>query len=268
MQSSDKIDENINTASEYIKIAAQQNADMICFPEAMNLMQINKDKAKKLVAPQHNDQGLKTLCKAANKHKIWILAGSMMLANEKNDKEFVNRSLLINNKGEIQAQYDKLHMFDAELEHNENYKESAAVQAGNKAVIAQTPWGKCGLSICYDLRFPYLYRTLAQEGARFIFAPAAFTHTTGKKHWHILMQARAIETGSWIIAPNQGGLHNDGRKTYGHSLIVNPDGEIILDAKMKTGVHIAKLDLSMSDKMRQQIPSLQHDNIPQEILQA
>ncbi len=265
MQSGIKAEENIATACEYIKQAATEGADFVSLPEMVNLMQIDKSKTTGEVFPQAQDKGLLKLCGTAKENKIWLHIGSMMFCND-GDKDFVNRGFLINDEGEIIAQYDKLHMFDVNLPNKESYKESASFQAGSNAVVATTPWGVCGLSICYDLRFAYLYRTLSQAGARLIFVPAAFTATTGAKHWHKLLQARAIECGAWIVAANQGATHADGRKTYGHSLIVNPDGDIILDAKEKTGVHIAKIDLTLSDIARQQIPSLQHDNFPKEVI--
>jgi predicted amidohydrolase len=165
----------------------------------------------------------------------------------------------VSDQGDITARYDKLHMFDIELANGESYLESGVISAGDKAVLATTPWGELGMSICYDLRFAALYRTLAQNGAQFITIPAAFTQTTGKAHWHTLVQARAIETGCYVIAPNQCGHHADKRYSWGHSLIVNPWGEILADGGAEPGIIYADIELAEVDLARSKIPALNND---------
>ena len=171
----------------------------------------------------------------------------------------VNRSLLVDPSGAITARYDKLHLFDVDVGDGQAYKESATVEPGERAVLAATPWGLAGLSICYDLRFAYLYRALAQAGAGMLTVPAAFTYATGKAHWHVLARARAIETGSFVLAPNQCGTHAEGRKTWGHSLIVNPWGEILADGGEEVGIVTATIDLDQVTEARRKIPALKHD---------
>ena len=171
---------------------------------------------------------------------IWLLIGS--LAIKVSDTKTANRSFLIDPKGAIAARYDKIHLFDVDLPSGENYRESNTVAGGDRAVTADLPWGKIGMSVCYDLRFPQLYRALAQAGAFLLTVPSAFTETTGKAHWHVLLRARAIENGAFVIAPAQGGTHADGRKTYGHSLIVAPWGEVLAEAGTDPGVIVADID--------------------------
>ena len=187
----------------------------------------------------------------------WILGGSLAIVV--GGEKFANRSYLFDPKGDIATYYDKIHMFDADIGTGEKYRESANFKGGNRAVIAETPWGKIGLTICYDLRFAYLYRALAQAGAGIITIPAAFTVPTGKMHWHVLLRARAIETGAFILAPAQCGEHDGGRRTYGHSLIVDPLGHILAEAGEKPAIIIADLDLTKVDEARKMLPSLKHD---------
>ena len=186
-----------------------------------------------------------------------ILVGSQLIKTA--DGKIVNRSFLLDHKGEISAHYDKLHLFDIELSSGEFYRESDVIAPGEKAVVATTPWGKLGMTVCYDLRFAALYRALAQNGAQFITIPAAFTQTTGKAHWHTLVQARAIETGSYIIAPNQCGHHVDRRASWGHSLIVDPWGKVLADGGAEPGIVYAEIDLSNVESARSRIPALTHD---------
>jgi predicted amidohydrolase len=174
-------------------------------------------------------------------------------------KRLANRSLLFNPSGQIVARYDKIHMFDANVAENESYSESANFRGGNRAVVASVPWGKLGMTICYDVRFPHLYRTLAKAGADIITVPSAFTVTTGKLHWHILLRARAIETGCFVVAPAQCGTHDGGRRTYGHSLIIAPSGEIMAEAADKPEIITAELNLAKVTEARHKLPSLKHD---------
>lgn len=185
-----------------------------------------------------------------------VLVGSQLILDQ---GRIFNRSFVLDRKGEIRARYDKLHMFDIELSNGENYLESEAIAAGDKAVLVDTEWGRLGLSICYDLRFGALYRALAQAGAEFITIPAAFTQTTGKAHWHTLVRARAIETGCYVLAPNQCGHHCDKRYSYGHSLIVDPWGEILADGGAEPGVIYADIDLAAVARARSRIPALKNE---------
>ena len=175
------------------------------------------------------------------------------------DNRIANRSFLFSDTGEIVARYDKIHLFDVDLPTGESHRESDLVRPGEEAVVAETPWAIIGLSICYDLRFAYLYRDLAKAGASILTVPAAFTVPTGKAHWETLLRARAIETGSFVLAPAQCGEHEGGRQTYGHSLIIGPWGEVLADAGEDTGFIIAELDLSAVEKAREAIPALKHD---------
>ena len=192
----------------------------------------------------------------ARAHGVVILVGSQLISEQ---QRIFNRSFLLGRDGAILARYNKLHMFDIELRNGESYLESEAISAGDKAVLATTEWGQLGMSVCYDLRFGALYRTLAQAGAEFITIPAAFTQTTGAAHWHTLVRARAIETGCFVLAPNQCGHHCDKRYSYGHSLIIDPWGEILADAGAEPGIICANIDLAQVQKVRSRIPSLKNE---------
>ena len=193
----------------------------------------------------------------AKKYKKWILVGSLVIKNGK--KKLVNRSILINSKGKIHSYYDKIHMYDVILSKKERYFESRTFVPGKKYQISKLPWGKLGMSICYDLRFPNLYRNLAKKGSLFLSVPSAFTETTGKRHWHSLLKARAIENFCYIFAPAQSGTHYNGRKTFGHSLIISPDGKILKELGKKEGVITASIDPKIAKKLRLTIPSLKAD---------
>jgi len=193
----------------------------------------------------------------AKKYKKWILIGSLIIKVSKN--KLVNRSVLIDNKGKIKAYYDKIHMYDVVLSKREKYFESKTFSAGKKIKSFKLPWGKFGFTICYDLRFPNLYRKLSKAGCLFISVPSAFTETTGNRHWHSLLKARAIENFCYIFAPAQGGTHYNGRKTFGHSMIVSPDGNILKELKKSEGVITTSVDPNLSKKLRSIIPSLNSD---------
>ena len=186
-----------------------------------------------------------------------MLAGS--LAVRLPDGRVANRSVLFDKEGRVAARYDKIHLFDVDLGNGESYRESATIAPGDRAVIAKTPWGPIGLTVCYDLRFPHLYRTLAQRGANFIAIPAAFTRTTGQAHWHVLQRARAIETGCYVFAPGQCGTHAEDRQTYGHSLIVDPWGAVLADGGEQVGIITARIDPAQVAAARRKIPALTHD---------
>jgi len=248
---------NIVWLCERISEARADGADFITLPETVGLIEPDNARIMDSCYSEIEDAGLGAFRNAARTLEVTILVGSQLIKTA--DKRIVNRSFLLDTQGEIVARYDKLHMFDIELSNGEFYRESDVIEAGDKAVLATTPWGKLGMSVCYDLRFPTLYRTLAQNGAQFITIPAAFTQTTGKAHWHTLIRARAIENACYVIAPNQCGHHGDKRNSWGHSLIVDPWGEILADGGAEPGIIYADIDLSKVDKARTMIPALKHD---------
>lgn len=248
---------NISWVCERIGEAVAAGAAFITLPETVGLIEPDNDKIPDNCFEEDRDAGLAAFRAAAREFETWILVGSQLIKDS--DNGIVNRSLLLDAQGEIVARYDKIHMFDIKLSNGETYSESDVITAGNRAVIADTPWGKLGMTICYDLRFAALYRALAQSGAEFISIPAAFTQTTGEAHWHTLVRARAIETGCYIIAPNQCGHHVDKRASYGHSLIVDPWGEILADGGPEPGIVMAEIDLTKVESARRRIPALTHD---------
>ncbi|HEX3808744.1 MAG TPA: carbon-nitrogen hydrolase family protein [Rhizomicrobium sp.] len=257
LRSSDDVEENIRTASELIREAKGQGAQFVGTPENTTLMAPDGGaKLEKSFAEDH-DPALPKFRALTEELGIWLLVGS--LAIKVSERKTANRSFLINPRGGIAASYDKIHLFDVDLPSGEQYRESNTVAGGDRAVLAETSWGKVGLTICYDLRFPNLYRTLSKAGAFMLTVPSAFTETTGKAHWHTLLRARAIENGAFVFAPAQGGTHANGRKTYGHSLIVSPWGEIIAEAGTEPGVIVADIDPALSQDARARIPNLQHD---------
>ena len=249
--------DNLPIIAARVKQAAAQSARLVALPETCSFMEKNRKAMHSRLENQADSQVLAALCHMAKENGIFLLIGSMILAEENSDKA-VNRSLLIAPNGTVQAQYDKIHMFDVSLENGESHHESAAYQAGDKLVVTKADGVSLGLSICYDLRFPALYRRLAEAQAQVIFVPSAFTKQTGAAHWHILLRARAIETGCFIVAPAQIGVHENGRETYGHSLIIDPWGKIIAEAASEDKVIVAALDMTLVDKARRQIPALFH----------
>jgi deaminated glutathione amidase len=236
-----------------IEAAAASGADFILSPEMTGLLDSNKSRMAENARPVEEDLTVAAARDAARKTGAWILVGSVPVPVAHG--QFANRSVLINHAGDIVTTYDKLHLFDVDLPSGERYRESATYQPGREAKLVQTPFGKLGLTICYDLRFPHLYRALAQAGADIIAVPAAFTRTTGQAHWHTLLKARAIETGCFILAPAQTGTHDDGRTTWGHSLVVSPWGDILCDQGIETGVSIVDIDLSQVAEARARIPA-------------
>lgn len=252
------IAENIEISSALIREAHGQGAQLIGLPEVVNLVQRSRKKSAEVVQTQENETSLKAYRKLAAELGIWLHTGSLVI-KLLDDERNVNRSFLIDDTGAIAATYDKIHMFDVDLENGVSFRESKAFRPGDRAVVADTPWGGLGMTVCYDVRFAYLYRALAQAGARILMVPAAFTRQTGQAHWHILLQARAIETGCFVVAPAQCGDHEDGRETYGHSLIIAPWGEILADGGEEPGVVIADLDFARIEKARHMVPALSHD---------
>ena len=248
---------NIVWVCERINEARAEGAEFIALPETVGLIEPDNERIAESSYSEVEDAGLGAFRNSARTLEVTILVGSQLIKTA--DERIVNRSFLLDTQGEIVARYDKLHLFDIELSGGEYYRESDVIAAGDKAVLATTPWGKLGMSVCYDLRFPALYRTLAQNGAQFITIPSAFTQTTGKAHWHTLVRARAIENACYVIAPNQCGHHSDKRNSWGHSLIIDPWGEILADGGVEPGIVYADIDLSKVDKARKMIPALKHD---------
>ena len=249
-------EENLTTLTSRINEAAREGADFILTPETCNFMPLNKDARRATMREESEDPIVAALAELAAELEITLLAGSVILAGQ--DGKSVNRSLCFNAQGEIAARYDKIHLFDVALDNGERHSESAHYEAGKQAVIADLPFGKLGMTVCYDVRFPALYRSLAAHDADFISVPAAFTQMTGAAHWHVLLRARAIETGCFIFAPAQSGTHENGRKTYGHSLIISPWGDVLADAGLETHIIYADINTQQVDMARRQIPALQH----------
>ena len=254
---------NLPVTLRHIDAAVAAGAGFVLTPECTNALSSNRARLRSLLHPEETDPTLAALRNAAARHGIWLLAGSLGLLTQDEDSRFANRSLLIAPSGEIHARYDKIHMFDVNVSETEVYHESAGYRPGNRAVLAETPFATIGLTVCYDVRFPHLYRRLAQSGAQIITVPAAFNHITGAAHWETLLRARAIETGCFILAPAQTGFHAEaegkGRRTHGHSLAIAPWGEILADAGTEPGITLIDLDLTEVAKARARIPSLSHD---------
>jgi predicted amidohydrolase len=257
LRSSDDVAENVRTAAELIREAKAKGAEFIATPENTTLMAPDGGAKLERSSSEDKDPALPQFRALAEELGIWLLIGS--LAIKVSDTKTANRSFLVDPKGRITARYDKIHLFDVDLPSGEKYRESNTVAGGDKAVTTELPWGRIGLSICYDLRFPQLYRALAKKGAFALTVPSAFTETTGKAHWHVLLRARAIENGAFVIAPAQGGTHANGRKTYGHSLIIAPWGEILAEGGTDPGVIVADIDPAAAADARGRIPNLQHD---------
>ncbi len=259
-----EVAQNIDAASALVRAAAADGADFVLLPETVNIMEPRNKRLFEKIAPEEDDDCLKAFRALAQETSIWLLAGSLVVKDsapppEGERAKAVNRSFLIDPQGDIAARYDKIHMFDVDLGDGETYRESKTYEPGTKAVSADLPWGRLGMTVCYDLRFPHLYRALAQGGAEFVSIPSAFTRPTGIAHWHVLMRARAIENGCFIFAPAQCGEHEGGRKTYGHSLIIDPWGEVLADGGFDTGFVSAEIDPVQAAKARAKIPSLDHD---------
>ena len=257
LRSNNNINQNLKKTKKFIVKAVKQKTDFILTPEVSSLFSLNKKKLLKICKPMNKDDYLLGIKQLAKKYKKWILIGSLILKKGKN--KLVNRSILISSNGKIKCYYDKIHMYDAKLSKNEKYFESKLFESGNKIKLAKLPWGKLGLSICYDLRFPGMYKKMSKRGAVFISVPSAFTETTGRKHWHTLLKARAIENISYIFAPGQAGKHCNGRKTYGHSLIISPDGKILKELGKKEGVITTTINPKIAIKLRKSIPSVNFD---------
>ena len=255
---------NIINASALVREAHKSGATLIVLPEVTNIIDMDRSAMAEKLSAEVDDISLVAFCSLAVELKVWLLLGSLGLRHEtalnaEGKPKFANRSFLIGDDGVVRNRYTKIHLFDVDLGAGETYQESKSYEPGNETVVADTPWGKLGMTICYDIRFPHLYRKLAQAGAKFLSIPAAFARPSGKAHWHVLMRARAIENSCYVFAAAQCGEHGGGRSTYGHSLIVDPWGEILADGGTEIGFVLAEIDTSLVDKVRQKIPSLTHD---------
>jgi len=257
LRSSEDVAINIQDASRLIHDAAKGGAQFVATPENTTLMATDGGAKLANSFDEANDPALAVFTALAKELGLWLLIGS--LAIKVSDSKTANRSFMIGPDGKITTRYSKIHLFDVDLDGGESYRESASVAGGGEAMVADTPWGGIGLSICYDLRFPGLYRALAKKGAFAFTVPSAFTVPTGQAHWHVLLRARAIENGAFVIAPAQGGTHFNGRKTYGHSLIVDPWGAVLAEAGTEPGVIFADIDPAQSQAVREKLPSLKHD---------
>ena len=256
MRSGRKPTANLDAAVKLIGEAKGNRADYVQTPEMTNILEVKRESLFAEIVPEDNDNSLSAFRELARKLNLWIHIGS--LAIKISPDKAANRAFLIDPDGAIVARYDKIHMFDVDLPNGESYRESRSYAAGESAVIADLPWGRLGITICYDVRFPALHRALAEAGAIFLASPAAFTKQTGEAHWHTLLRARAIENGCFVFAAAQGGVHENGRHTYGHSLVIDPWGEVLAEAGTEPGVSLADVDVGAVAAARSKIPSLQH----------
>jgi deaminated glutathione amidase len=251
------VDRNVDDAVALIREAAAGGAQYVQTPEVTTLMELETAKLFAAVEPEEGNEALQRFRDLAAELKIWLHIGSMpvKVAPDK----IANRAYVLTPEGSVAATYDKIHMFDVDLPGGESYRESKNYRPGERAVVAALPWGGLGLSICYDLRFPHLYHALAKSGAKFLSVPAAFTKVTGEAHWHTLLRARAIECQCFVFAAAQGGRHEHGRDTYGHSLIISPWGQILAEGGVQPGVIFADIELQAIEDARKRVPSLGHD---------
>ncbi|MFT3987998.1 carbon-nitrogen hydrolase family protein [Aestuariivirga sp.] len=256
MRSGRDMARNVAEASAMIRQAAGAGASFVTTPEMTNILEPDRPRLRSLARPENEDESVKAFAELARQLGIWLNIGSLALKGD--GEKLLNRSLLFAPDGAIAARYDKIHLFDVDLPTGERLRESDAYAAGNTAVIASMGDALLGMTICYDLRFPALYRELALAGAQILNIPSAFTVPTGEAHWHVLLRARAIETGSFVLAAAQGGAHESGRKTYGHSLAVNPWGKIIAEGGIEPGIIPCDLDLAEVAEARGRIPALNH----------
>ena len=255
---------NLHQVAELIRRARGEGADLIMTPEASNFIESGRRRREK-ARREANDPFLAGMRDLARETGSWLLLGSLVIdpagepGADLGEERLANRSFLIDPDGAIVARYDKIHMFDIDLPGGESYRESNAYRPGDSTVVAETPWGWLGMTVCYDVRFPHLYRALAQAGADCLCIPSVFTVPTGRAHWHVLLRARAVENGCFVFAPAQWGEHTGGRRSYGHSLIVDPWGEVLADGGEETGIVTARIDPARIAEARRMVPSLQHD---------
>jgi len=263
LNSSDQPAENIPQTLEFMREATAKGAEFLLTPEVTNCVSESRAHQQSVLCHEVDDPTLEAMRKEAQALGVWLLIGSLALKTDDADGRFANRSFMISPQGAIVARYDKIHMFDVEISKTETYCESAGYRPGKQAVIADTDFAKVGMTICYDVRFPHLHRNLAHNGAQILTGPAAFSPISGAAHWETLLRARAIESGCYVFAPAQCGMHPSStggkRSTYGHSLAVSPWGEVLADGGTKAGLTLVDFDLSEVDTARRKIPSLSHD---------
>lgn len=254
---------NLPQTIAFVREAAARGANLVLTPECTNALSSSREHQRSVFFAELDDPTLVALRREAEHLGIWLLIGSLGLLTDDADGRFANRSLLIGPKGDVRARYDKIHMFDVDVSETEIYRESKGYRPGSDAVVADMDGARVGMTVCYDVRFPYLYRALAKAGADILSVPAAFNHVTGAAHWETLLRARAIETGCFVLAPAQTGFHPEsqgkGRRTHGHSLAVAPWGEVLADGGTECGVTMVDLDLTRVAEARKRVPSLQHD---------
>jgi len=258
LQSTTDVAENIATVERMVREAARAGARYVQTPEMTNIVQRNRTSLEAAIAPENSDLAVKRFAALAAELDIVLHIGSLALRST--DGKIANRALVFGTKGEVLARYDKIHLYDADLPNGESWRESAVYHPGDRAVVVDLPWLRLGVSICYDIRFPHLYRAEAHAGATALTAPAAFTKQTGQAHWHVLQRARAIENGAFVISAAQAGKHADGRETFGHSMIVAPWGEILAEGGGEgPEVILAEIDPALSDDARRRIPALKNE---------
>lgn len=254
---------NVAPVRAALRAAVGQGAGFVLTPECTNCVSSSRSHQREVLTAEGEDPVVAMLRDEAARAGIWVLAGSVLVTSDAEDGRFANRSLLIGPDGEVEARYDKIHLFDVQVSEAETYRESAAIRPGDRAVLAPTPFAALGMTVCYDLRFPHLYRALAKAGAEVLCVPAAFSPVTGAAHWEVLLRARAIETGCYVLAPAQTGQHpvtaGSARRTHGHALAVAPWGEVLADAGTEPGTVLVDLDLAAVRDARARVPSLSHD---------
>ncbi len=266
MRAGKDVGENLAQAETFIRDAAGQGARYIQTPENTLVMETDASKLFEKIQPEHETPGVALFSRLASELRIWLHIGSLAVKTQSG--RAANRALLFAPNGETVCRYDKIHMFDVNLPSGESYRESATFAPGRSTIVAALPWGGLGIATCYDMRFPEQYKALAQAGAKFLTAPSAFTKVTGEAHWHVLLRARAIENGCFVFAAAQGGLHANGRTTYGHSIVISPWGEVLAEAGADPCIVIADIDAAEVERVRARIPSLNHtcefsvENVP------
>lgn len=253
--------ENADTNFALLKEAAAAGADFIMFPEVCNMIEPDRAACRAKARPAADDETLNALKRGAAELAVWVLVGSIVAQSEDTPGKLANRSFMIDASGTIAGSYDKMHLFDVDVGSGDVYRESDTYRPGTGVTLVPTPWGIFGMTVCYDMRFPHMYRDLARAGAVMLSAPSAFTQPTGEAHWHVLLRARAIECGAFVFAPAQTGDHGGGRKTYGHSLAVGPWGEVLADGGTAAGITYVEIDTAQASAARKRIPSLQHDRL-------
>jgi predicted amidohydrolase len=259
---------NAATIVAAVRDAKAGGADMLFTPEMSGLLDRDRQRAAPHLADEAHDPVLAAVRAAAAEHGLWVDIGSLALAGERADGRLVNRGFVIDDKGAIRGRYDKMHLFDVDLATGESWRESAVYAPGEHTTVAETPWGGIGMSVCYDIRFAALYRALSDGGATILTVPAAFTVPTGQAHWHLLLRARAVESACYLIAAAQTGVHEDGRETFGHSLVVDPWGEVLLDMGEAAGLGFADLDPARVADVRSRVPVLKHRRLVPEVVRA